>query len=281
MPEHRDRATGWKHAKLSGHENEAHVKELFDNSPEFRNRFLYRTGYEYETIIDTSIGGLHETNVDGVLGKKTKSKTDLKIFCDSGKQINVSIKKSLGGQVYFVRVELFFNVFEIQFGKRIPENVKRAMRLFWAGADDAISIIEQYADKTDEKNYLLQMRHHSLNATTLKNYDFNLYDAMINWFIDNAYELTKLSFTMGAAASPEEWSEFVWFINTLGENDIDDIFHIEEICEAAQNKSVEETYYGDTNGGTTIQLPFGFIQWQQEQMQFHHDYWKIKALCNR
>lgn len=194
MAEHRNRSSGWKHAKLTGHMNEDQVKLLLDMDEGYRSEFLERVGYPDDTILRCTIGGLHETNVLGVLGRKTKSKTDLKVYCSSGKQINVSIKKSLGGQVYFVRVDLFFQVFEKQFGKCIPEHVKRAMKLFWAAADDAVSIIERYSDKNDVKNYNLQIRHRSLNATTLKNYDSSLYDEMLRWFRENAYELTKLSY---------------------------------------------------------------------------------------
>ena len=38
--------------------------------------------------------------------------------------------------------------------------------------------------------------------------------------------------------------------------------------------------YGNNNGGTTIQLPFGFVQWHKGQMQFHHSYEKIRNLLN-
>ena len=43
----------------------------------------------------------------------------------------------------------------------------------------------------------------------------------------------------------------------------------------------KETFFGTTNGGTTIQLPFGFVQWHQHQMQFHHNYYKIKILLGK
>lgn len=275
--EHRDRATGWKYAKLSGHKNEKLVNDLLNSDLEYQKYFLSRTGYEKEIITSSSIGGLHETNVPGVLGTKTKSKTDLKVYCQSGKQINVSIKKSLSGQVYFVRAELFFKVFEIQFGRVIPENVKRAMRLFWAAADDADEIIERFALKNG-KNYDLQLRHHSLNADTLQRYDSNLYSAMLQWFRENIYEITKLSFTIGAVRDCSEWSEFVWYINTLNENNVDDIFPIDDICLAAGRAAKTDIAYGTSNGGTTIQLPFGFVQWHQAQMQFHHNYEKVRNL---
>lgn len=38
------------------------------------------------------------------------------------------------------------------------------------------------------------------------------------------------------------------------------------------------TFYGYKNGGTTIQLPFGFVQWHQSSMQFHHSFDKIRNI---
>lgn len=276
--EHRDRATGWQHAKLSGHKNEDLVKNLLDTNQQFQNSFLKRVDRASATIIKTSIGGLHETNVPSVNGRKTKSKTDLKVYLDTNEVINVSIKKSLGGQVYFVRAGLFIDTFEKQFGTKIPSNVQRAINLFWAAADDAVEIVECYGDRSNVKNYDLQIRHKSLNATTLKAYDEELYNALLDWFTANAYELAKLSFSMGAVRNRDEWSDFVWYINLLGENDTDDLFFIEDVCEAVQAAAHKETYYGSSYGGTTIQLPFGFVQWHQGQLQFHHDYDKLKNM---
>lgn len=276
--EYRDRAAGWQYAKLSGHKNEDLVKDLLDTNRDFQQHFLNRINRSREAIRETSIGGLHETNVPSVNGRKTKSKTDLKVFISLNEVVNVSIKKSKGGQVYFVRAGIFIDTFEKQFGVRIPDDVQRAINLFWAAADDAVEIIEQYSDKGNRKNYDLQIHHKSLNATTLKNYDEKLYCALLNWFTENAYEISKLSFSMGAVVDRSEWSDFIWYINLLDENDIDDIFCIEDICIAAEKVAKEETFFSTTNGGTTIQLPFGFVQWHQGQLQFHHNYEKLKAL---
>ena len=278
--EHRDRASGWQHAKLSGHKNEDLVKIRLDTDPEYRQEFLSRIGCDGDSIIRTSIGGLHETNVPSVIGtRKTKSKTDLKVYLQSGKVINISIKKSASGQVYFVRAGNFVDTFEKQFNKHIPESVKRAINLFWAAADDAISIIEKYADRSNQKIYDLQIRHKSLNSTTLKNYDEDLYNDLLAWFKENAYELTALSFAMGAVRDQAEWSDFVWYVNMLEENDVDEVFCITEICKAAADVASEETFYSATNGGTTIQLPFGFVQWHQKQLQFHHNLDKLRSLA--
>lgn len=276
--EHRDRATGWKYAKLSGHKNEELVKILLDENPEFSQRFLQNIDFQNTTILNTSIGGLHETNIPGVNGKKTKSKTDLKVFLSNGKLVNISIKKSLSGQVYLVHADSFINTYEKQFNKGIPNEVKAAINLFWANSPNADNIINIFADKTQQKAYNLQIRHHSLNATTLKEYNINLYCSLLNWFIDNIYEITKLCFSMGAAKNSDDWSDYIWYINLLKENNINDLIEIEEICNKSIQVAEKEIYYGNTNGGTTIQLPFGFVQWHKGMIQFHHNYNKIISI---
>lgn len=276
--EHRNRATGWQYAKLSGHKNEDLVKIRLDTDESFATSLLKRINRPKSHIVRTTIGGLHETNVPSVNGRKTKSKTDLKVYLDTNEVINISIKKSLGGQVYFVRAGLFIDTFEKQFNVKIPLDVQRAISLFWAAADDAVDIIKEYGDQAITKNYDLQLRHKSLNATTLKTYNKHLYDVLLQWFTDNAYELSKLSFSMGAVCDSKEWSDFVWYINLLGENNTDDLFFIEDICNTVHKVAKDETYYGSSYGGTTIQLPFGFVQWHQGQLQFHHSYDKLVKL---
>jgi len=88
----RNRSEGWRHAKLSGHSNEELVKQLLDNDKKYASEFLRRINCTNKKIKQTSIGGLHETNVLSVTGKKTKSKTDLKILLEDGYVKNISIK---------------------------------------------------------------------------------------------------------------------------------------------------------------------------------------------
>lgn len=276
----RNRSDGWTYAKISGHTNEDLVKKLLDTDINYRTNFLTRLGMANNSIISTSVGGIHETNVDGILGKKNKSKTDLKVCLNNGNKLNISIKKSLSGQVYLIKADSFIKIFNKRFEQSIPSDVQRAIKLFWSASDDANEIIQQYADKSNNKNYNSQLKHNSLNATTLKKYNKELYNSLLLWFSNNIYELTKLSFAMGAAVSKDTWADYVWYINLLGDYNIDCIFNINTLCYAAQSVAKTETYYGDKNGGTTIQLPFGFVQWHQQKMQFHHSYEKISKLIN-
>lgn len=66
----RDRAGGWKHAKLSGRSNESLIKKLLDTDKVYLQSLLERMGYDNEIVVETSIGGLHETNVPSVVGIK-------------------------------------------------------------------------------------------------------------------------------------------------------------------------------------------------------------------
>ena len=274
----RNRAEGWQHAKRSGHKNEDLVRDLLNFNPQYADEFVRRIGCSEKQFDLAEDGGLHETSVEGILGRKTKSKTDLRIFYKDGDYTNISIKKSGSGQVYFVRDEVFIRTFEAHFGKKIPENVKRAMSLFWASAPDALEIIEEFADRSNSFDFEMQIRHESLNADTLRAYDESLYYDMLQWFKENVYEIAFLCFASGAAKNPQDWAQFVWYKNLLGENDRDVVIAISDICEASRVAADESVFYGREHGGTTIQMPFGFLQWHQGQMQFHHQYVKVVSI---
>ncbi len=283
MAEHRDRAAGWQHAKRSGHENEAILEELMLHDPCVQKNFLSRIGKPKETIVNIEIGGLHEKNVPCVFtGETTKSKSDMYITLSDGSHYNISIKKSLGGQVYLIGATRFINGFEMQYNKKIPDNIKRAIYLFWGYSDDVSDIVDSIGTK---KAY--EIRKHRLVADTLKIYDESLYNALILWFKENMYDIANFCFSKGLALNERDWATVVWYKNELGENQVDEIFVIDDLCTLLQKAADQNTFYGKVGGGTTIQLPFGFVQWHSPSkkipgdMQFHHGYEKIKDLVEK
>lgn len=62
-------------------------------------------------------GGLCETDVECILGGKTKSKTDMWLHLSDGRRLNVSIKKDVGGQVFLIGIDRFISGFERQYKK--------------------------------------------------------------------------------------------------------------------------------------------------------------------
>lgn len=274
--EHRDRAEGWKHAKLSGHENERLVAELTESNICIQQRLLQCAHITDATVVQVEFGGLCETDVDCVLGGKTKSKTDMWLLLSNGKRLNISIKKDEDGQVFLIGIERFIRGFELQYHKEIPDLVKRAISLYFGSAIDTLDVINNYGSA----NKQLETRKHRVVADTLKAYDEKLYYSLLNWINDNIAELFDFCFAKGLASNSEDWAQIVWYKNMVGENQFDTMLYLEDF----KSNIPHTARYGTRNGGSTIQLPFGFVQWHSPRriipgnLQFHHSYKKIKSL---
>ncbi len=271
----RNRSEGWQHAKISGHTNESNITKKINSSKSFREDFEKKLNLNSK-IKSATVGGLKEKNVEDIFGGGTKSKTDLKITLKNKEKINLSIKKSSGGQAYLIGVDRFINGFEIQFKKKIPQNIKRSFKLFFAGADDISRIIKNTElnniedDKKEEiKKY--EKRKNRITWITFKEYDLQLSNTFIEWFKENISNIFLFCFERGLAKNKGEWADFVWYKNQLNENKFDFIFNISKLSEKIDDHSYKKMILpGKTLGGTTIQLPFGFVQWHLGQIQFHH-----------
>ena len=274
MP-NRNRAEGWKHAKLTGHDNEKLVAELTKADNGIQKRLLECAHLKDVEITDIQCGGLCETDVDCILGGKTKSKTDMWLQLSNGKKLNVSIKKDENGQVFLIGIDRFIDGFEKQYNIKIDSEVKRAIELYFGSASDVIEIIRKYSDK----NKTLEMKKHRLVAETLKKYDEKLYRNMLSWFNNNMDSIFDFCFSRGLAYHQSDWADIVWYINLVGENKFDKMIYLPEMKKGIQRNAV----YGTRNGGSTIQLPFGFVQWHSPRkiipgsIQFHHSFEKM---CN-
>lgn len=272
MKEQRNRASGWQHAKISGHENEKLLFELVNSNKHIKENILRIAHRDGAGIANMDFGGLRETNITSVLGGTTKSKADMRIFLSNGDQINISIKKSAGGQVYLIGVDRFVDGFEKQYAKIIPVDVKRAISLYWGAAEDTHEIINNFSQKY--KNY--ELRKNRLVATTLAAYDSKLSTKLIQWFNDNIMDIFDFCFSRGLAKNQKDWAEILWYKNKLHEqeNSFDSLLNIKEMKTCITKTAV----FGSRNGGSTILLPFGFVQWHQAKMQFHHSYEKLMGI---
>ena len=66
----RNRAEGWKHAKLTGHENEALLEALVENNGELQDRLLECGKHPDAVIEDIDFGGLSKLTVEKFMTKK-------------------------------------------------------------------------------------------------------------------------------------------------------------------------------------------------------------------
>lgn len=279
MTKGRDRAAGWQHAKLSGHKNESEVERLFD-SENFRASFSKRLGIG--EIVSVHIGGLRETDVQSVFGDKTKSKTDLTIVLKDGSPVNVSIKKSAGGQVYLIGVDRFVEGFEKQFDKEISTQIKELLYIYFFGSSQTDVLLNNPQVIAEESINLIsyQKKHNRLVWQSLCNWDKKMAEKLLQWFRDNIGEIAEYCFARGLAKEEKDWAQYIWYINLLGEDDTDEIFSISDIKDAMLSH-MKEVYPSSQNGGSTIQLPFGFVQWHQQKMQFHHSLLKLSEFVKK
>lgn len=272
----RNRAEGWQHAKRTGHDNERLIAALTQTDAGVQKRLLDCAHLSGVSVTRVQYGGLCETDVACVLGGKTKSKTDMWLELSNGKRLNVSIKKEEAGQVFLVGIDRFIAGFEKQYQTTLSEEVKRALALYFGSAPDTLAIIQQYGLQNRE----LERRKHRLVAETLKAYNVNLYQTLLAW-VNNAISLLfDFCFAKGLAANRQDWADIVWYKNLVGENQLDQMFYLPDIKHSVPATAT----YGTRNGGSTIQLPFGFVQWHSPrkvipgQLQFHHSFAKLCQL---
>ena len=267
----RNRSQGWKHAKISGHRNEELIAEKIMNDSEFSNQ-LKATLKKNCIIKKVEADGFKSQKVIDVFGSKTTQKTDLKIIWENNSFTNFSIKKSKAGQVFLISFENFIKGFELQFNLKIPKDVKRALSLFINGAKDIESILlnEEY-QKTDKKILMHERKKKRLTWETLKKYDYELTEALLFWLKENIRDLILFCFQRGLAKQEYDWAEYLWYYNTIGENNNNILIKIDKIAEELSSLKYQKNIIpGDRTGGTTIKLPFGFLQWHQKKLQFRH-----------
>lgn len=275
----RNRAEGWTHAKMSGHNNEEIIFTKIKTDGNYRNKLENRIR-DKNKITNVLVGGLNETKVSDVFGGKTKSKTDLNITWCDGKKSNISIKKSTGGQVYMIGVTRFISGYETQFKEKIDPGIKRALELFFGTASDILNILnsEQLfnVNTTKIKNY--EKKKSRLTWTSLQKYDPTLAKDLIDWFKFNLRNIVYFCFSRGLALNSYNWADYVWYKNEVDEAVDDRLFEINRMANDLSSPAAQvEVMPGKIGGGTTIKLPFGFVQWHQGQMQFHHNQEKILA----
>lgn len=278
----RNRSEGGKYGKLSGHQNEDKIHhKVNEKDPTFRDSL----GKQLDCKIISAIprDGLKEKKVDGVLADKTTPKKDLEVNCSDGKTKRISIKKTFDSQVFEITVDNFIKGYEHHFKEYIPINVKKGLTLF-LGQHPEIDIILDNLKLviTDKKIREYEIKKKRLTCMSLRELSPVIYKDLLDWFKVKIRNICDFSFATGLALSETDWAEYLWYKNLVDEKlkfkTLDSIFEIKKLCEACIKDTDIKIVYGTKNGGTTIHLPFGSLQWHQGKMQFRHNFKKITKL---
>ena len=134
----------------------------------------------------------------------------------------------------------------------------------------------------------LEEHQRRLVGSTLSEYLPIEWNETISWFQQNIEKITEFVFARGLALELTDHSNYFWYYNYVSVSQNPDsefltLFKISDIQNGSRIHS-EEIGVGEKNGGSTIQMPFGFLQMHcpgtENQMQFHHDVKKIGRLLD-
>jgi hypothetical protein len=230
-------------------------------------------------------------NVDGskhvksIFDDSTTSKVDLEISWKSGENIKVSLKKSTQGQVWLVSVPRFISAMEFYLGHLLSKNVKNGISLF-IGGNNLSNCMSDYdkalavSQKKTPRIAAQELHQSRLVGSTIKTNLPDVWSETIDFFNSNIGLITRLSFAQGLAKSQDDAAQIIVYNNADPNPAVFSITSI--IAKAEKQVKIFPIAYGPRNGGSTIQLPTGFLQMHhpdtENLLQFHHKYEKISKL---
>ena len=273
--------------KLDGHENERRLRVALTEDEAFRAAFCARIGRDGADFLGAEGGGLNEERVATVLGTKSPGKTDLTLRWRTPEEprTNVSVKMDENGQVHLTTPERFVAAWAATFGTNVPPRVAKALGLFFGTDPDAARILEETPIEIDGERVRALERSHNgaLCFDVLAHHDAAMAEELLVWLRDNRRALTDLCFSRGYAADPDEWAQWLWYRDAVRpERGLDRLIRISDLADAVDALTDEELRTlirpGPKNGGTTILLPFGHLQYLHGKAEFYQSRAKIERL---
>ena len=269
--------------KLSGHKNEEMIASALNGNAAFRAHFCERVGMPESDFVAATAGGRHAPRVESVTGGTTAEKTDIRVLWRGGALTNISVKKDSAGQVYLVTAKNFVAVYEAQYKTTVPETVRRALALFIGEAPDSKSILDATDISVDGEHVrkLAHEQNYRLVFEVIRNYDSKMAAALLEWIKTQIVPVCELCFSAGAVKDRDKWANVLWYKNLVDADGqgLDFLVPIKRIIKALENRGTGNVVErGPMNGGSTIQLPFGHLQYHLEQLEFYQKLKKIQSL---
>lgn len=271
--------------KLSGHKNEEMIAEALNKNAAFRAHFCERIGMPEAEFVAATAGGKHAPRVESVIGGSTAEKTDIRVLWRGGGLTNISIKKDSAGQVYLVTARNFIAVYEAQYKTIVPDDVSRALALF-IGEDPASKSILDATDIAIDGDCVRRLayeQNHRLMFEVIRDYDPRMAAALLDWLKDKINNVCELCFSAGAVKDRDKWANVLWYKNLVDADGqgLDFLVPIKHVLVALEkNGDKNHVERGPKNAGSTIQLPFGHLQYHLKQLEFYQQLKKIQLLLS-
>lgn len=269
--------------KVSGHKNEEMIAEALNRNAAFRAHFCERIGANESDFVAATAGGRCAPQVESVIGGKTAEKTDIRILWKGGSLTNISLKKDAAGQVYLVTARNFVAAYEAQYNVTVPDKVRRALALFIGEAEDSRAILDATDISVDGERVrgIAYEQNYRLVFEVIRNYDAMMASMLLDWLKKQIASVCELCFSAGAVSDRDKWANILWYKNLVDADGqgLDFLVPINRIVSALVkngNRNVVER--GPKNGGSTIRLPFGHLQYHRKQLEFYQQLKKIQSL---
>ena len=271
--------------KVSGHKNEEMIAEALNKNIAFRTHFCERIGMNASDFVAATAGGRHAPQVESIIGGKTAEKTDVRIMWQGGALTNISLKKDAAGQVYLVTARNFVSVYEAQYNVTVPDKVRRALALFIGEAEDSKAILDVTDLSVDGEKVrsIAYEQNHRLVFEVIRNYDANMASMLLDWLKKQIASVCELCFSAGAVKDRDKWANVLWYKNLVDADGqgLDFLVPISRVVSAlVKNGDKNIVERGPKNAGSTIQLPFGHLQYHLKQLEFYQQLKKIQSLLS-
>ncbi len=269
--------------KISGHLNEELIAYSLNKNKDFRIHFCERLGLDEKDFVAATAGGKNAKMEESVLGGKTAGKTDVAVLWKGGYLTNISIKKRASGQVYLVTAKNFVSAYEAQYKSSIPEKVQQALALFIGEALNSRTILDATDISIDGKEARVQAyeQNFRLMFEVIRNHDEKMAKELLLWLKKEIVSIFEICFSAGAVKNRECWAHILWYKNLVDEEGqgLDFMIPIKKVMIALErnaDKNIVER--GPKLAGSTIQLPFGHLQYHLKQLEFYQKLSKIQKL---
>lgn len=243
--------------------------------------YIHRDAREIKDILcGKALSGMVESVIQG---RKTPSKTTLRIVWKDNTQTNFIVKKSGPAHICLKKVEWFIPEFEAQFKKKVPPAVREALLLFVGRHPRQKEILDSISVNfvgDDIRDDVERKYHNRLTLASMYGYKVACAKKLLEWMAANSAEITEFCFSRGAAKDSGEFAEFIWYHSTNGVDSDFEIFDLKALVRKIKKlpKSIVETMVGahdDSQVGSALNVPFGDMQYHEDGIEFRHDRDKI------
>lgn len=268
--------------KESGHQNELMIASALNNDKEFLSHFCKRVGHGAEEFVAAEASGKHAKKEDSVLGGKTPGKTDVSVLWKDGSRTNISVKKNPSGQVYLVTAKNFIDTYEAQYRVVVPSKVRRALAFFIGEDLESRSVLDATDIVVDGRKArdLAYKQNYRLMFAVIRNYDSRMAEELLSFLHDHLMDVFELCFSTGAVKDRSMWSNVLWYRNLVDTKfkGLNYLIPIPLVKAAIERRLQDLSVKPGKDPGSTINLPFGHLQYHQKQLEFYQKLKKIQEL---